>query len=107
MMLDETHLIVVERAFGLGAGNHIRLYSVELTADLSVLGQDKLTDKSKTLQKQLWFEIREGSFGGINIDNIEAVTFGPKIAEKNTIILASDNNFNADGQFTQFLAFSF
>jgi hypothetical protein len=43
----------------------------------------------------------EGTFG-LDIDNIESITWGPEIDGAKTLVIASDNNFNAD-QFTQFV----
>ncbi|MEM9096364.1 MAG: esterase-like activity of phytase family protein, partial [Pseudomonadota bacterium] len=45
--------------------------------------------------------------GGIadTIDNLEGMTFGPEIDGARTLVLVSDNNFNPNGQFTQFLLF--
>jgi hypothetical protein len=43
---------------------------------------------------------------GDTLDNIEGITFGPRLRTgERTLILVSDNNFSAI-QFTQFLAFA-
>ena len=50
--------------------------------------------------------LRAGRWSELDIDNIESVTFGPEIDGKRTLVIASDNNFNANGQFTQFVVLS-
>ena len=43
---------------------------------------------------------------GIPLDNVEGMTFGPRLrGGKRTLLLVSDNNF-APSQFTQFLLFA-
>jgi hypothetical protein len=42
---------------------------------------------------------------GVKLDNIEGISWGPRLANGNrTLVLVADNNF-ADNQVTQFLAF--
>jgi hypothetical protein len=43
---------------------------------------------------------------GIPLDNIEGLTFGPRLRDgRQSVVLVSDNNFAAT-QFTQFLLFA-
>ena len=43
---------------------------------------------------------------GIPLDNVEGLTFGPRLRDgRQTVVLVSDNNFAAS-QFTQFLLFA-
>ena len=43
----------------------------------------------------------------IRLDNLEGIGFGPSLPDgRRTLLLVSDNNFNADLQITQFLAFA-
>ena len=59
-------------------------------------------EKFRPMRKKLLLDLADL---GITLDNIEGVTFGPRIKGDRTLILVSDNNFNPNGQFTQFLAF--
>ena len=43
---------------------------------------------------------------GIPLDNVEGLTFGPRLRDgRQSLVLVSDNNFAA-AQFTQFLLFA-
>jgi hypothetical protein len=91
--LNNRHLIAMERSFSVGApgtGNTIRLYDVELRRD-------------GTTRKRLVLDLDEL---GIPLDNVEGMTFGPRLEHgRRSIVLVSDNNF-APTQFTQFLLFA-
>jgi hypothetical protein len=105
MMLDETHFLAVERSFASGVGNEINFYVVDIAGATDIAGQETIDALEATpLAKQSVFKIGEGDFG-LDIDNIEAITFGPEIDGTRTVVIASDNNFNAVGQFSQFVVF--
>ncbi len=91
--LGKRRLIAMERSFSVGApdtGNTIKLYLTELRRDGST---------SKTLLLNL-------DTLGIPLDNVEGMTFGPRLhGGKRTLLLVSDNNFSA-AAFTQFLLFT-
>lgn len=104
LALEDGRFITVERSFAAGVGNQIRFYVVSLDDAADVNGQDKVDATAVTaLTKVELFTIAEGDFG-LDIDNVESITFGPEIDGSKTVVIASDNNFNA-GQFTQFVAF--
>ncbi len=104
-MLDDTHFLTVERSFASGIGNEINFYVAGMDGATDVTGKQTIKDIEVTpLTKQNVFKIDEGDFG-LDIDNIEAITFGPEIDGARTVIIASDNNFNPVGQFSQFVAF--
>jgi hypothetical protein len=92
--LDNAHLIAMERSFSVGApgtGNTIRLYEVTLNG------------KGGTARKTLLLDLDEL---GIPLDNVEGMTFGPRLqGGRRSVVLVSDNNFAAS-QFTQFLLFA-
>lgn len=113
--VGDRQFITIERSFAVGAatpgtpvtGNTIRLYyadarnasdvsSFESIAGLSV------TPVAKTLLLDL-SDLRNDDNSPLALDNIEGITFGPKLNGKQTLILASDNNFSGT-QFTQFVA---
>jgi hypothetical protein len=91
--LGKNRLITMERSFSVGApgtGNKIKLYVVDLHKDGST---------TKTLLLNL-------DALGIPLDNVEGMTFGPRLrGGRRTLLLVSDNNF-ATTQFTQFLLFA-
>ena len=104
-MLTYKHdlLIAVERAFSVGVGNTIRLYLTTTRYATNVANEESIMGKKiRPMPKKLLLDLDEL---GITLDNIEGITFGPKIKGDQTLILVSDNNFNPNGQFTQFLAF--
>ena len=90
--LDDDHLIAMERSFSVGApdtGNTIKLYLVSLRHNIA--------------RKTLLLDLDEL---GIPLDNVEGMTFGPRLrGGRRSVVLVSDNNFAA-AQFTQFLLFA-
>ncbi len=106
LTLPDGRLLFVERAFAFGVGNTIRLFTASLDGATNVLGRETIRDDKSVqpLKKELALTLQQGSLG-LSIDNIEAVTLGPWIDGKPSLIMASDNNFNRNGQFTQFLLF--
>jgi hypothetical protein len=90
--LSKHFLIAMERSFSVGApgtGNTIKLYTVEL--------------HGATAHKQLLLTLNTL---GIPLDNVEGLTFGPRLRDgRQSLVLVSDNNFAA-AQFTQFLLFA-
>lgn len=98
LALDEETILAVERAFSVGAGNTIRLYRAALGSAAPDISKAQPMTKSLVLDLKVL---------GIKLDNIEGITFGPRLATgERTLILVSDNNFNPRGQFTQFLVFA-
>jgi hypothetical protein len=90
--LDDDRLIAMERSFSVGApdtGNTIKLYLVSL--------------RGATARKHLLLNLDDL---GIPLDNVEGLTFGPRLkGGRPSLVLVSDNNFAAT-QFTQFLLFT-
>jgi 3-phytase/alkaline phosphatase D len=91
--LDDDRLLAMERSFSVGApdtGNTIKLYEVALRED-------------GTARKRLLLDLDDL---GIPLDNVEGMTFGPRLRHGDrSVVLVSDNNF-APAQFTQFLLFA-
>ena len=85
-------LISMERSFSVGApgtGNKIKLYTVSLRGGVA--------------HKRLLLDLDDL---GIPLDNVEGITFGPRLRDgRRSLVLVSDNNFAA-AQFTQFLLFA-
>ncbi|BFM40955.1 phytase [Synechocystis sp. LKSZ1] len=111
--------LALERSFSTGAvgtiantGNTIKIYEISLqgatdisvNASLSSLTAEQLAAIAP-VQKRLLL-----SLDSLNLptgtDNIEGITFGPKLADgRQSIVLVSDNNFSST-QFTQILTLS-
>jgi len=103
MALADGRFIAVERSFAAGIGNQIKLFVVSLDGASDIGGQDSINGVKLTPVTKLELAtIGEGDFG-LDIDNVEAITFGPEIDGMPTLVIASDNNFSA-AQFTQFVA---
>lgn len=104
---DDTQLLAVERSFVLGVGNTIGIYLVDFTDATNITGENSINEINATpAAKTHILTIEEGTFG-LDIDNIEGATWGPLVENRQTLVLVSDNNFNAPAQmFTQFLVFT-
>lgn len=100
-------LLALERSFAVGVGNTIRLYEVLTTGATDVSGIDDLFDEDTgtpvdfiPVDKRLLVDFGDM---GLTPDNVEGMTLGPILPDgRRTLILVSDNNFNAD-QVTQFI----
>lgn len=104
LALPDGRLIVVERAYVDGIGNRIAFYVVAPRDDQAMSADARAKDIAP-LKKTLWFKIDEGDFGGLDIDNIEAVSWGPDIGGERSLVVASDNNFSRH-QKSQFVVFT-
>ena len=104
--------LVMERSFsvggtsGGGTGNVVIINEVSTDGATDVLGVDALYVGGSPISltpvsQRTVFEFNDL---GIQIDNIEGMTFGPELPDgRRTLVIVSDNNFSA-GQFTQFIA---
>ena len=92
--LNNRFLLAMERSFSVGApdtGNTIRIFRVELPG------------RGGEASKKLLLDLDDL---GIPLDNVEGMTFGPRLPDGGrSVVLVSDNNFAAS-QFTQFLLFA-
>lgn len=104
LALPDGRLIVVERSYVETIGNRIAFYVIA-PKDGEAIMDDASAAAAKPLTKTLWFKIDEGDFGGLDIDNIEAMSFGPEIDGERSFVIASDNNFSRH-QVSQFLLFT-
>ena len=105
-------LLALERSFSVGVGNTIKIYEISLqdATDISTIDSLSSLDETqlaaiKPAQKRLVLNLNDLNLPN-GTDNIEGITFGPKLADgSQSIVLVSDNNFNPD-QFTQILTLS-
>ncbi|MGF1513706.1 MAG: esterase-like activity of phytase family protein, partial [Elainellaceae cyanobacterium] len=115
-------LLALERAFSVGQGNTVKLFEVNTQGALDVSGldnlfrEDELEDEGEILPpgpfeidpavtKREILDIEADL--GIAPDNLEALALGPVLEDgRQSLVVVSDNNFNAEDQFTQVLAFA-
>jgi hypothetical protein len=92
----------MERSFVAGVGNKVRIYEADLTGATNVL--NKSLAGAKPVRKKLVADL--GDYPLSKVDNIEGMTWGPKLPTgERTLIVASDNNFSTS-QVTQVVAFA-
>jgi hypothetical protein len=103
LALDEQRFLALERSFAPTVGTDIRVYWVDLDSGTNVIDAPSLPERDyRPLAKSLLINLK--TFG-IAADNVEGMTWGPRLRNGNrSLILVSDNNFS-DRQVTQFLAF--
>ena len=97
------HFLTLERSFGL-FGFRIKIFQAVTpgATDTSKIASFKGNINVRPIQKQLAFDLKQLN---IYIDNQEGMSFGAKLPDgSQTLLLVSDNNFNAR-QITQFLLF--
>jgi 3-phytase len=113
---DRGTLLALERSFGSGVGNTIKIYEISLQGATDISTIDSLNSLTAAqlsaiapTQKRLLLDLDSlklpNSDGNhpTGTDNIEGIAFGPKLADgRQSIVLVSDNNFSAT-QFTQIL----
>ena len=107
--LNNEFMIAMERSFSVGVpgtGNTIKLYALALPGATDVNGVESLQSQLGSIrpaEKTLLLDLGEL---GIPLDNVEGLTFGPRLPDgRRSVVLVSDNNF-APAQFTQFLLFA-
>ena len=103
LAIDRDRLLVLERAYVQGIGNFIKLFVVDVSGATDVSKIDSLAGQRYVpAAKRLLLDL---STLGIRLDNIEGMTWGPRLANgRRTLIMVSDDNFNAR-QIQQFLLF--
>ncbi|MEO8135022.1 MAG: esterase-like activity of phytase family protein [Betaproteobacteria bacterium] len=103
LALDDQRLIVMERSYAFDVGNTIKLFVVDLRGATDVSRFDSLAGRVYApAAKRLLFDF---ATLGIRIDNIEGITWGPRLqGGQRSLVFVSDDNFNPR-QITQFLAF--
>jgi myo-inositol-hexaphosphate 3-phosphohydrolase len=113
-------ILALERSFAVGQGNTIKIYEISLQGATDINTIDSLNSLSaaqlaaiQPAQKRLVLNLDTlglpNSDGNhpTGTDNIEGLAFGPKLADgRQSIVLVSDDNFNAATQFTQILTLS-
>jgi hypothetical protein len=105
LWMGQNRLLVIERSFSTGRmACTIRVYLADLSVASDVQGITSLRNDHtwKPVTKNLLLNMDSL---GIYTDNIEGVTFGPRLPNGHrTLVFVADNNFSADEQ-TQFFLF--
>lgn len=108
LAVDGQHLYAIERAGVQDSAGmfrfHIRLYEMDVSGATDVQALEALQDARYTpARKRLVLNL--GTLPLSQLDNIEGMAFGPKLANgHDSLVLVSDDNFN-DSEVTQLLLF--
>ncbi|MFE3441974.1 esterase-like activity of phytase family protein [Nocardia sp. NPDC059180] len=98
--LNPAKFLVLERAYVDGAGNKVRIFEADLSGATNIL--DAPIDEARPVSKRLLVDLAD--VGLSTIDNVEGMTWGPRLPSGDrTLVLVSDNNFS-DRQITQVIA---
>jgi 3-phytase/alkaline phosphatase D len=99
--LNNQFLLAMERSFSVGVGNSVKLHLVGLPGADDVSGLDSLVGAD--VQPVTKTEVLDLNTLGLTLDNLEGMTFGPRLADgRRSLVIVSDNNFTP-GQVSQFL----
>ncbi len=99
--LNNEFLLAMERSFSVGVGNAVTLHLVGLPGADDVSGLDSLVGAD--VESVTKTEVLDLTTLGLTLDNLEGMTFGPRLADgRRSVLIVSDNNFTA-GQVSQFL----
>ncbi len=110
---DTNKFLALERSFASGyinGGNNVKIYNVDATNATNTLSINALTTATytKAVKTLLFdFETIRSQLKNTTVDNLEGITFGPKLADgSRTLVVISDNNFNSFfPQLNQLIAF--
>ncbi|MBQ4821367.1 esterase-like activity of phytase family protein [Aquimarina sp. MMG016] len=109
---DTNKFLAVERSFSSGyidGGNTVKIYKVDATNATNTLSLTSLSNATyiKATKTLLFnFETIRSQLTNNTVDNIEGITFGPKLQDgSRTLVMISDNNFNSFfPQYNQLIA---
>ena len=102
--LNNQFLLAMERSFSVGVGNSVALHLVGLPGADDVSGLDSLIGAD--VESVTKTEVLDLTTLGLALDNLEGMTFGPRLADgRRSLLIVSDNNFTP-GQVSQFLLFA-
>jgi 3-phytase len=92
----------LERSWVPGADYKVRLFQVDIAGATDVRDQDVLADDVRPVRKKQLADLDD--FPLPVIDNVEGLTWGPRLPTgERTLLLVSDDNFAAE-EFTRFIA---
>ncbi|MBV8931151.1 MAG: esterase-like activity of phytase family protein [Kutzneria sp.] len=101
--VDPTRYLAVERAYAAGVGNKVRVYETDTTGATNVRDLSSLAGAEiRPMRKRLLVDMDD--VGLTRVDNIEGITWGPRLSTgERTLLLVSDNNFSSS-QITELVA---
>ncbi len=103
LAIDNNKFLVMERSFSTGnLKNTIKIFEVDFSSATNLVEKSILKmEDFRAATKKLLINLDEL---GIYIDNVEGLTFGPRLANgKQSLLLIADNNFNLLEQQQVFL----
>ncbi|AOT10620.1 esterase-like activity of phytase family protein [Pseudoalteromonas luteoviolacea] len=113
LQINEHQFLTMERSYTAGipdGGNSVSIFLIDIknatdTSQLASLKSDPYQAAKKTLVLNM--ESIKHQLGSKHIDNLEGMTFGPRLSNGNqSLLMVSDNNFNIHGkQLSQILLF--
>ncbi|MGO3237143.1 MAG: esterase-like activity of phytase family protein [Psychroflexus halocasei] len=104
LQLNENQFLFLERAYSAGhanKGNNVRIFMIDISQATDVLDIESLKTHKKEIQlvdKKLIFDFKsvKNKLTDKIIDNIEGITFGPKLPNgQQSLLLMSDDNFSS------------
>ncbi|SEA10230.1 esterase-like activity of phytase family protein [Psychroflexus halocasei] len=104
LQLNENQFLFLERAYSAGhanKGNNVRIFMIDISQATDVLDIESLKTYKKEIQlvdKKLIFDFKsvKNKLTDKIIDNIEGITFGPKLPNgQQSLLLMSDDNFSS------------
>jgi hypothetical protein len=100
---NPNRFLALERAFAVGVGAKGRVFEFTTVGASNVLDQHSLSDAPfQPVRKKLLFDLDD--IGVSHTDNVEGITWGPRLPTgERTILIISDNNFSPNQQ-TQIIA---
>ena len=102
--LNNQFLLAMERSFSVGVGNSVALHLVGLPGADDVSPLDSLIGAD--VESVTKTEVLDLNTLELALDNLEGMTFGPRLADgRRSLLIVSDNNFTP-GQVSQFLLFA-
>jgi hypothetical protein len=103
LAVSPTRYLVVERSFVTGVGNSVRLCEIDTRGATDIARHDSIAGADvEPVRKKLIADLAD--FDLSTVDNVEGMTWGPKLPTgERTLLLVSDDNFAAS-QVTQVIA---
>jgi hypothetical protein len=106
LMIDAHRMLVLERAYSLGAGTSMRLYEIDTREGSDTLALPQLREGEYTPAGKR-FVADFAQLGLARRDNTEGMCWGPRLPNGHrSLVVVSDDNFSAR-QITQFAAFDY
>lgn len=101
IQVTKNTFLTIERSYASGhkdGGNNVKIYQIDISNASDITKINSLTNTKYTpVKKELMFDFEwiRGKLTKEKVDNIEGITFGPKLENGNkSLIVIADNNFN-------------